>query len=296
MLFVYVFLRFFDVHQVVRIIVASNRRDILIGAAIACITINLRGMRLCLCAGGKLLSPLLPVAYIYNALSALLPAKLGEVTLPLLLRYQAKTSIGIGVGILMLLRLLDLLSLGLIGSLVAAVALHSMGALYFPLALAGAGCSFASLVVLLAAGPALARIVSKHESSAHSSLRLASRIASPIAHMARARLAQLIALSVGVWISLFASFVLLAHATLDQVGLFEIGTAGAAASLAFAVPVSAVANVGPFQAAWVWTLGVFGYEPDAALASALVVHGVILLVSIVFGLFGYAGLRRSMSH
>ncbi|MDN5923365.1 MAG: flippase-like domain-containing protein [Xanthomonadales bacterium] len=296
MVCVVVFLRYFDVSQVMAKIAASNPRNILLGAAIAAVTINLRGLRLCLCVSGRLISSLLPIAYIFNGLSALLPAKLGEVSLPLLLRHQSSTSISMGVGVLLLLRVLDLLALLLVGAVPTAIALHENHAGLSWAAWAVAGCSLLGILVLILAGPPLARYIHGHGSSDHALVRLASRLASPVAHMRRAHLLQLVVLTLAIWISLFTSFVVLAHATLSEVGGCQIAAAGTAASLAFAVPASAIANVGPFQIAWVWALVGFGHAPGSALASALVVHGVIFVVSMLFGLVGYVALAGFKAH
>lgn len=281
------FLKFFDVSHVARTIVSSDRKSVLVGALLAVVTINLRAMRLSLCVKGRAISPLVPVAYVSNALSALLPAKLGEAALPLLLKRYASTSIGAGVGVLVLIRVFDLLSLGVVGSVGVTVALWPSERLLSQTALLVAVCSVFALIVLASAGPQLARAIGKHGSDPRWIYRFASSMALPMASMGRRRLRLVLLISLLTWISLFASFVVLGRATLGQVDAFQIVSAGAAASIAFAIPASAIANVGPFQAAWVWTLKAFGFALTPALACALVVQGTIVVVSTFVGFVGY---------
>lgn len=289
---VYAFVTFFDARQVMHLISASDGKSVLAGALVTVVTINLRAMRIGYCVDGRLRSPLVFMAYLYNALSALLPARLGDVALPFLLRQQARTPLGSGFGLLILLRVLDLLTLVALGALAVVVSECSTNrsiCLLASLILVG---SCAALLACVVGAPALLRFVQRHDASRSKLWRIAVQLVSPMAQIGRARLVKLMLMSFAIWLSLFASFAMLARSIMTDVALSQVGAAGAAASLAFAIPFSAIANVGSFEAAWVWVMSTFGHPASVALAAALLAHGVIFLVSMAFGVFGYAMMMR----
>lgn len=289
---VYAFVSFFDARQVMHLVSASDGKSVLAGALVTIVTINLRAMRIGYCVDGHLTSPLVFMAYLYNALSGLLPARLGDVALPFLLRQQTRTPLGSGFGLLILLRVLDLLTLVALGSLAVVVSersVHGSICLLAWLMLAG---SCAALLACVVGAPALSRFVERHDGSRNKLWRIAAQVATPMAQIGRGRLVNLAFMSLAIWLSLFASFAMLARSIMTDVTLSQVGTAGAAASLAFAIPFSAIANVGSFEAAWVWVMHTFGHPASVALAAALLVHGVIFLVSMGFGVFGYAMMMR----
>lgn len=59
----------------------------------------------------------------------------------------------------------------------------------------------------------------------------------------------------------------------------------AAVNLAGMLPASP-ANLGPYEAAAVFILGLYGVPPDAALAAAIALHAVVLLTTALIGLAG----------
>ena len=289
---VYAFVSFFDARQVMHLVSSSNGKGVLAGALVTSVTINLRAMRLGYCVDGRLNSPLLFMSYLYNALSALLPARLGDVALPFLLRQQTRTPLGSGFGLLIMLRVMDLLTLVALGALAVAIAQRSTHGPLCLLSWLMLAVSCSALAVCVVGAPTLMRFVERHDASRSKVFRIAAQVVSPMARSGRARLVKLIIMSFAIWLSLFASFALLARSIMTGVAVSQVGAAGAAAALAFAIPFSAVANVGSFEGAWVWVMNMFGHAASVALATALLAHGVIFIVSMAFGVFGYAMMMR----
>ena len=69
----------------------------------------------------------------------------------------------------------------------------------------------------------------------------------------------------------------------EGLDFLEVMLASAAANLAFAMPVSGLAGLGPPQAAWAATLHLTGVAWSPAIVTALICHGVLLTGAIGLG-------------
>ena len=76
------------------------------------------------------------------------------------------------------------------------------------------------------------------------------------------------------------------HPVAPEIPFAAIAMANGAIHIAFALPVPAVAGLGAPQAAWVAALTLTGVTWSLATATALLLHGVILLSVVVLGVAG----------
>lgn len=244
----------------------------LLGAAVVALTVLLRAARLCRCLGERPSVDLASASIVHNALVAILPAKLGEFALPAMLsRLRGTEALG-GLGILVAMRIYDLLALGVVGGAAAAVTFD--GALRWSLLSAALACGL-GLAWLPRMGP-LFTVVAAREPTGGRLDALLRRISRAMGGFGGHSARQLSWLSLAIWASLFTSFwVFTGGSSRDWP---SVAVEGAAGSLAFALPLSGVANLGPFQAAWVAASNLLGH-PEQALVRALVAHGAVLVVT-----------------
>lgn len=279
-LFAVVLHRNFDLSTIGTLLAQSDSRWLAAGVLASILTTSLRAARLSLVVCGTLERQLVAASVVHNASTAILPMKLGEFVLPLLLARNGQLRMSEGLGILLVLRMLDLLALLLVGSAAIWHALStspghgaavSIALATFAAALGGTALLlvlWSTLSSWLQGNTLLARVPTLQQAL------LAATRASP------GRLGLAFGLSLLVWSSLFLAFFFFSRAVGVTAGIAQAAAIGTAASLAFAFPISGLANVGPFQAAWVWMSLQLGIPSTHALAASLVSHGGVVLVTV----------------
>jgi Lysylphosphatidylglycerol synthase TM region len=102
-------------------------------------------------------------------------------------------------------------------------------------------------------------------------------------------------LTLAIWLTHGWIGYLAARAVADELTFVAAGFAGAASNLAFALPITGVAGLGPPQAAWSASLQMAGASWEAGVASALMAYGCLLAGSLLTAaaalLFPASGLR-----
>lgn len=290
--FVAALLRFSDVAGIRHALVGMRPAPFAVGVAITMATITLRAVRASLAVEGTVRRELMAVSIVHNALSGLLPMKLGELALPYLLHRLGLARAAEGIGVLLLLRGLDFASLLLVGTLAVLAAFGGR------LGAAGAAltstlaAAMAFLLLVFACWNAVARWL--HDWPLLRRWPLAWRVASVATQLDRRQLARLFGLSMAIWLSLFASLYFYAVSVYPAVSPVQAAAAGSAASLAFAFPISGFANTGPFQAAWLWMSLAMGLEQTPSLAASLLAHGAVVAVTTLLGTVALVPLAISL--
>lgn len=218
-------------------------------------------------------------------LNFLLPFKLGEVSFPMLMRRSFGTDLGRSVGVLLLSRCFDL-------GTVAAILLLAAALVRGQLLPGVPDPVVAALGLVMLAAPAILVLVldrlrpAPRSSNGRESLL---RRLTDGAAVARAPgiLIALLALSLLVWLPHIVLAWLVASAIEPTLSLSAVALSNAAAHLAFALPVPAIAGLGPPQAAWVAGLTMTGAAWPVATATALICHGVILAAVLVIGIASF---------
>ncbi|MEM6414870.1 MAG: lysylphosphatidylglycerol synthase transmembrane domain-containing protein [Pseudomonadota bacterium] len=251
---------------------------------VVCVTV-LRGLRASLLVSQRFDDGVFLISIIHNAATALLPMKLGEIVFPVLIARCGRMNRIEAVGALLVLRAFDLFAI--LFTTAAAVAMIWIEKDAFIGVFATA--AFLGLLVLL--GGALLfwpRLITLAQmTSTQPTLKIIISLLRPLAQLRRSQVAQQMILSIVIWGVLIGTFLAGCRGLNLDVTYREMVVISAAASLAFAAPIAGVANVGPFQAAWLWASGFFGLEVSPALAAAFLVHGSFVLAISVIGVLAY---------
>lgn len=231
------------------------------GALVIMLAIGvLRFLRLQIALGETAPLETFNAAALHASASALIPGKLGELILPIVVRRLTGSSLLAGAGLLVFLRALDLAALTAVGCF-AGILAGGSALLLGPLAVAA-----------LAAPFALHRLAKLTHGRQGRCWTVVARTADFAARFTFAQNVSMLALSLTVWIALWGAALLAAEGMGLDAPIATAGLAVAAASAAFASPVNGVANAGPFEAAFSGVYAGFGYSLAPALAAAVLLH------------------------
>jgi uncharacterized membrane protein YbhN (UPF0104 family) len=260
---------------------------IAIALAAATTSLVFRGIRLSLLLEpGRLhIARAVPVAAQAQAAALFVPARLGELALPLLLRRETGLDGARGVGILLVARALDSAALGA-WALWALITLRGGSGLS---ALAAAGALVLPLALLLptlrwadaAAGrhgglwaDRVHRVRASLEAARSRPLRLSGAAAACLAMWA------------SQWILTWWLLAAMGH----RWPAGDVVVGAAAASLANLLPVNLVANLGTLEAGWTAAFAALGVAPETAAATGLAAHLWALVFAALLGAVGWAWL------
>lgn len=264
-------------------ITAVQPLPLMLGVGLTAVVYVLRTMRLsrAITPQGGLSLYLLRLVSLQSLANHLLPAKLGEAALVLMLRTWHAVPVTTGTGILLLVRGFDLLIVVGLGAVAAAAVLASqvadarlyglsVGALW---AVAGAVWLGPFLFYALRPIRWLHHLERGREDSRWGRIgRLVAAVLRPLFALPPRQLVVFWGLTLALWIAqMLAAYVV----TLSVApGFpFAVAVAGmAAGSIAFALPIGGLASFGPFEAAWTLTAVALGADGSAALAGAVTVH------------------------
>ncbi len=211
----------------------------------------------------------------------LLPFKLGEVSFPLMMKRAYGTPFGQGAGILILCRLLDLGTVTAIILLSAAWLINPLIHGFDPALVSMFGVIALVMPFLIAAQlPRLRRLTEHAPRINHLAGQMShgAEMMRPLGHRF-----LVAALTLSIWIAHAVIAWLVAHAVGAGLGFLPMAMASASSNLAFALPISGVAGLGPPQAAWASMLHWAGHDWDPAVATALLCHGILLFTLSIFG-------------
>jgi uncharacterized membrane protein YbhN (UPF0104 family) len=205
----------------------------------------------------------------------LLPFKAGELSFPVMMGRAYGTPIAEAIGSLVLVRALDLLTVLVIGGVLAHLLFNTGGALGVLTAPVAAIAAVATVVLPVAVGAFSTtgrRLLASLPRLQGILIRLETGMRCPggFGHYLRV---------VGLTWVIWGVQIAIAHLSLSavaQVGPWDAALGAAAATLSFSLPINGVAALGPMQAAWALTLQALGHSWGIAVSSALVWHAVML--------------------
>lgn len=211
---------------------------------------------------------------------AVLPARMGEVSIIVALTRRYGKSLAEAVGLLVLLRLLDLLIICAIGGIAAWWAFAPLTGWAQWRALLGAGGAAAMVgVVGLLFLCLAARAFLPSVQSQSALLRWTRQAMTAAVALSARRLTAIWLVSAAMWMSLILAFQQCLLAVEAVVPLATAAVVGAAGVLSFAMPINGIASVGPFEGAWTATATAAGLTASGALAAAIIVHALLLVVT-----------------
>lgn len=234
----------------------------------------LRAARVAVVARVVQIGPVVKASFLHGAANAVLPVRAGEAVLPIALARYGGMDPARAVGLLLIVRLGDLIVLFGLGLFFVAV-LDVWGQsdrIRVSLAMAGL-----ALIVGVSVIPALVGGLGRWTPGALKAL--VNRVAAAGSTLADNSRISLVVLTLAIWLTLgLAAHVSIAAAGL-QVDMTLAFLAAIAASLAFALPTNGIASVGPFEAAFVGILALSGSSAELALTAAIHLHLCALIAA-----------------
>lgn len=278
---------------------------VILGLAVLSVNYGLRTLRfrMLLTDNGNSIRGLFGVVCVYATLNYLLPARLGELSYPVLLKRLSGRDYSVGTASVLAARVLDLFA---VAALFPVALLASRSALpdwAVSAAMLFMLTTFAALVgflVWLRARPLDPANLCAAADGWHG--RLAAFLKRVVAHLAMlaqsGRLLPLALVSLGVWLCIALNFFLILAAagiTVPFVAAFTITLVMIPLSL---LPAQGFANLGSHEAAWLVVLAALGLSAEAAARATLLSHLVLIGYVLVMGILGlglvlFARRRRS---
>lgn len=241
------------------------------------------------------------IVFVHNALNRILPLKVGELSYPVFAARHGISSPGPATLDLLSARLLDLTAM-LFALLLAP--LYAADFALSPIALwAAAGLLVAGVLLLLGLRRASVSLLRLLRWIAARTPLLRRRLLDRIEILARAAQEEIASRSgppwgavalwtLGIWASLILCYDLVVRAFGAGVPLDQLVAGVTGASLAGALPVGAVGNIGVQESGWVILGTAAGMDRAGAIATGLALQAVTLLYAAGLGLFGFAVLLR----
>ena len=253
-----------------------------------------RGLRLSLLLPPGALGPLraVPIAAVAQAAAMFVPARLGELALPWLLKRHIGRDGASGVATLLVARTLDTAALGAW----AGVAILFRWGLRAPLALAAAGALLLPALLLPVFVTGLDRWVGEREQGWSTTGRKWAdrlhRIGAGLDDARRRpfRLTGAAAACMGSWAFQWTLAWYLLAAMGFRWPVWDVVTGSAVASISNLLPINLVANFGTLEAGWTAAFAAMGVNLDIAAATGLACHIWALVFAAVFGGLGWLAL------
>lgn len=262
--------------------------------AAAAVSLVFRGIRLSLLLPPGALGPVraVPTAAVAQAAAMFVPARLGELALPWLLRRDIGRDGASGVATLLVARTLDTAALGAW----AGVAVLFRWRLEAPVALAAACLLLLPVVLLPVIITAMDRWASAREQRwdqpGHTWVDRLHRIREGLDDARRrpVRLAAAALACLGSWAFQWTLAWFLLEAMGFRWPVWDVVTGSAVASISNLLPINLVANFGTLEAGWTAAFAAMGVDLAVAAATGLACHLWALIFAAVFGGIGWLAL------
>ncbi len=224
--------------------------------------------------------PLVRIACQLNFFNYVLPFRLGELSYPVMMKRTYGQAMLHAAGVLILLRIVDLCTVGAI-LLTCAAVLGLAGSAAWSLSLGAMAAALAVLPVACMFGARSARSLIKLLPAGG---RLGASLEVLFAALGgrRAQLAS-VALSFVIWLTFGLVAALAAGAVGIGIRPAALMFGVSASNLAFALPINGIAGLGASQAAWVTALNHTGVAWSDAVITALSFYVVTLVSALLFG-------------
>ena len=231
--------------------------------------------------------PVFRVAGLLVIFNTLVPFRLGELSFPYLANKAFGTGKAYAIGVLTFVRLFDLALVLLLLALFANMTLPE--ALFRTLIFMIVAAALVALTGLLFFARAIPGLVLRVTGRGKIST-MVNNAADGAAALGQGHRLVFVGYSLAIWLLLGGMAFLAGMAVIPSLCISHGYFAAAASNIAFALPVSGFASLGPAQVAWAEALRFNGYAYPLAIASALAVHLTVLLGIALTALL--IGIRR----
>lgn len=293
--------------DILRILSGMNPGYLFGGFLLYLLTQIARGVRFHLLLNREIgLRGLLPIVFVHNLMIGVLPARTGELSYPYLLRRLKGRSVAEGVSTLFLARIFDIITITLLFffSMMAVPDLPELflGLVWIILALLLIltalllGFLFLGGLLLGWTERILARFSLEKGRTGTFLLQKGSLVNSGLTRVREGGyLRQIVPLSFAIWLSFYASVVLLLSGMGTGLPLVEVVLGMTFVVLSSTLPLQGVAGFGTNEGAWTLAFVPLGMPLETAIATGFSVHILLLLFSIVTGGCGGLMMRKAFS-
>ena len=224
------------------------------------------------------------VSVLHAFLASLLPMRIGELSLVLLLKHRHQMTMSRGLGVLIGTKALDFLFLLAVGCFSAAWLIRNhetdRTSLMILVMVMGIVASLGFLALPLSRWPLRAISLASEQRDWRHLSHFTDELISSYSVLTHQQVITLQVTTAFVWALFLTSFHLCALAVNGTPGLIDTYAAAVAGSFAFALPVNGLAQFGPFEAAWFSAAySLSGIDISRSLPAALLVHGATLAVA-----------------
>jgi glycosyltransferase 2 family protein len=219
--------------------------------------------------------PMFRVAGLLGVFNTLIPFRLGELSFPLMINKTFGTGKAYALGVLTFVRFFDLALVVLLLSVFGLLTLPA-AELLKAFAITTAAGAVAGILSMMYLAQFVRSQVLRFTGEGSLS-KLISQMADGAAALSSNHKLSFIGYSLLIWLLLGGMATISAMAVIPSLNVLQGYFAAAASNIAFALPVSGVASLGPAQVAWAEALRLNGQPYQLAIASALAVHVGILL-------------------
>ncbi len=273
--------------QVARLVEHTDPSMVGIAVMTSLTVVFLRALRLRLILpGGRLgLGASIQISAVAQAATSLIPARLGELVLPALLKRVADLELSSGLGALLIARTLDLACLGIWAGGAVAVRWGGHRPLLLLACLVLVAPAFLVPATVAATDRVATRCLAPRSRAGRRWTRRIRRLRRALRVFAAApgRLAAAMGVSLVLWCAIWVTMAVLVRAIGCHWTFGDVVVGAAAASLATLIPANLIANVGTLEAGWTVGFAAVGIPVPIAAASGIAVHLLSLSITATVG-------------
>jgi uncharacterized membrane protein YbhN (UPF0104 family) len=219
---------------------------------------------------------------LHNLSAAIFPAKIGELSLPVLLKRLNGGFLMTGIGTLAIVRVLDII--GLAGCLLAVSLFY--GPAHLPLWLLALSLSLAAAgSICLLGGQVHFRAFAGPPAERGRLARLWYQFGLALHPLSSGRVLRAIVLSHVIWFLVIGAFFMSARAFGMDVNIVGVAMATVASTLATFLPINGLMNIGPAQVAWAGVITTEGDGFGPGMAAAIATQMLALTVMSALAAF-----------
>lgn len=288
------FAAFADISRILSLLRQSHPHEIFLGFILFAVANIIKAARLrwVTSVGTPDIVTMLGIVFVYNLLTTILPAGIGEAYYPLLLRSRQRGGLSVGVSAVLLSRIFDVLCV-CIAATIAFLLVAPQHLRIYTWVLIGIAlgvCGGIAAVLLLGRSVAFRRYL-HWQAVAMPLLRqptvFIERVQCTLAEVASWKRVGMIALlSIFIWITTYVACWMITQGFYLTLTLATVVLCISLSLLVSAMPIKGLLGLGTQQVGWVFTLTMIGWSAQAALDVALSSYLILLVYTFVLGVGG----------
>ncbi len=224
------------------------------------------------------------ISIIHNFMNHVVPFRMGEAALPVLLNRFKSWKLMDGAVVLLTIRIYDLAAMGLVVIVSGLFVDVSRRYAFIALVLVGL-----AVITLVAVRPS--RVGRVHSGKARTG-HLEQVLRKVLALNFYQSVISLPLISIAIWVMTYIFFYCVVDWLGIDIGFFESVLASTGAVLTNLLPVNGLGSIGTLEAGWSLGYVFFGVDSGNAVASGFIMHAIVILVGMAAAPFCYLYLRQ----